>query len=88
MEKSNSSIVLTAGSREERIAACKRRLFLRPICAPRSFSMASDVVTAPLSASERTPSTASRAPGILRSANIARICSRRETAAAFIVHPQ
>ena len=38
--------------------------------------MASAVVTSSLSASESTPSTASKAPGILRSASMAPICSR------------
>ena len=48
--------------------------------------MASDAVTPPPSTVVRTSSSASRAPGNLRSASWARIRSRRDSATAFIVH--
>jgi hypothetical protein len=54
------------------------------IRAPRSFSIASDAAIALLSVSARMVSEASSAPGILRSASIARICSRRQDMVAFM----
>jgi hypothetical protein len=64
--------------REQRMAVCNRRLFLRLIWAPKSTWTASAAVTEPPSALERILSTASNAPGIFRSVSIQRICSRRE----------
>ena len=85
--KSNCASVLTAGRREERIAACRRRLLRSAIWALRTSSIASLAVTAPLSTCASTPSTASRAPGIFKSASIARSRSRRSLAVAVIPPP-
>jgi hypothetical protein len=49
--------------------------------------MASPAVSEPPSTPERMPSSASRAPGIFRSASMARTRSRRDGAAAFMLHP-
>ena len=85
--KSNSASVFTAGRREARMAVCRRRLLRSTIWACSSCSMASLAVAPPLSACARISSTASRAPGILRSASIARTRSRRLIAAAVTVRP-
>ena len=77
--KSHCANVLTAGRREERIAACSRRLLRSAIASP--------AVTPPLSTCASTPSTASRAPGIFKSASIARSRSRRSLAVAVIPPP-
>ncbi len=96
--QSKSARVLAAGSRAERMAVSSRRLPRSLIRAPSRRSLASLAVTAPLSAWERIPSTASRAPDSFRSARIARNRSRRPRAAlrhlrvhlqgaAFPLHP-
>ena len=61
----------------ERMAVWRRRLLRSTIWAFSNCSMASAAEIVPPSASERIPSTASSAPGILRSASIARSRSRR-----------
>ena len=69
------------------MAALSRRLLRSSIWAPSSLSMASAAEIAPPSTSARMPSTASSAPGILRSASMARSRSRRDGAGSFIAAP-
>lgn len=82
--KPNWSMILIAGSREDRIAVCRRRLFLSEICAPRGRSSASPEVSDQRSISARLSSTAFNAPGSFRSASISRMWSRLT---ALIVQP-
>ena len=70
------------------MAESRRRLLRSTICAPSSCSIASPAVAVPLSACARMPSTASSAPGIFRSASIARTRSRRPPAIGFIARPR
>ena len=64
--KSNDSSVFTAGSREERIAACNLRLLRSVTCALRRRLIASVAAMRPPSISLRMPSTASNEPQRVR----------------------
>ena len=67
--KSKDSCVFTEGSREERMAACRRRLLRKLICADTSRLIASVSARRPTSISARIASTASREPRVALSSS-------------------